>query len=340
MKAKKLVCIAAAAACACTALVGCADDGGDGVRKFDVYMPDGAPAIAMSALMHDGYYATDFTVVQSSTISMRVASGDADLAILPVNAAAALYNGGKKIKMLSVQTHGNLYFVGANAEGLTLSDLVGKRVGVIGRGQVPDLTLRMLLDEKEIQHEESAKAMNGKVALTYGADGPSLLPLLKQGKIDYAFLAEPAATNAINSLSTVEKPLAIVMDAQALWREAFETDYPQACLVAKNDVVSKYPEYVKWFMRALKSTDGWAETNSSKAIAAVAANMEKGVAPTLPASLSAEVIGRCNIETVYAWDAKADCAAYFQKLTTLQTELGEPVLSKVPDEKFYLGAWN
>ncbi|MDE7464167.1 MAG: ABC transporter substrate-binding protein [Clostridiales bacterium] len=340
MKAKKLVCIAAAAACACGALVGCADDNGDGIEKFEVYMPDGAPAIAMSALMNDGYYATDFTVVQASTISMRVASGDADLAIMPVNAAAALYNGGKKITMLSVQTHGNLYFVGKDADGVTLENLVGKRVGVIGRGQVPDLTLRMLLDESGIGYEESADAVNGKIALTYGADGPSLLPLLKQGKIDYAFLAEPAATNAVNNLSTAEKPLAIVMDAQELWREAFDTEYPQACLVAQNDVVSKHPEYVKWFMRALKSTDGWAETNSSKAIAAVAANMETGVASTLPASLAADVIARCNIETVYAWDAKADCAAYFQKLTTLQTELGEPVLSKVPDEKFYLEAWN
>lgn len=340
MKTKKVLCVAAAAACAC-ALSACDDKGpGGGVATFSVYMPDGAPAIAMSALMHDGYYVTDFTVVQASTIAARVSSGDADFAIMPINAAAALYNGGKKIKLLSVNTHGNLYFVGAQADGLTLESLVGKKVGVIGRGQVPDLTLRMLLDEANIAFEESANAVNGKVALTYGADGPSLLPLLKQGKIDYAFLAEPAATTAVNNLSTAEKPLAIVMDAQELWQEKFDSAYPQACLVAQSSVVEKHADYVKWFVRALKSSDGWAAENPAKAIAAVKDNMEEGVDSTLPATLAADVIARCNIETVYAWDAKADCAAYFQKLTTMQTELGTPVLSKVPDDKFYLTAWN
>ena len=339
MKTKKFFCIAAAAACAC-AISACGDKGpGGGVNTFSVYMPDGAPAIAMSGLMHDGYYVTDFTVVQASTIAARVSSGDADLAIMPINAAAALYNSGKKIKLLSVNTHGNLYFVGAQADDLTLNDLVGKKVGVIGRGQVPDLTLRMLLDKAEIAYEENAEAVGGKVALTYGADGPSLLPLLKQGKIDYAFLAEPAATTAVNNLSTEQKPLAIIMDAQQLWQDAYGSAYPQACLVVQNDIVEKHFDYVKWFMRSLKSTDGWAAENPAKAVAAVAANMEDGVASTLPANMTAEIISRCNIETVYAWDAKADCAAYFQKLTTMQTELGTPVLSKVPDDNFYLEMW-
>ncbi|MCH5162749.1 MAG: ABC transporter substrate-binding protein [Clostridiales bacterium] len=339
MKAKGL-CLMAAAACACGALVGCSDDGGKTQKVFHVYMPDGAPAIALSELMHEGYYATDFTVVSASTISARVSSGDADLAIMPINAAAALYNGGKKITMLSVQTHGNLYFVGEKAEGVTLGDLVGKKVGVIGRGQVPDLTLRMLLDESGIKYEEAESAAADKVSITYGADGPSLLPLLKQGKIDYAFLAEPAATNAVKSLSTESKQLAIVMDAQRLWADTIGGEYPQACLVAKSDVVSSNPEYVKWFLRALQSSDGWAAENPDKAVKAVADNMEKGVASTLPASLASDVIARCNIKTAYAWDAKADCAAYFSRLTAMKTELGTAVLSKVPDDGFYLSAWN
>ncbi len=338
-KLKKLACFAAATA-AVGALTGCADETTDGIRSFSVYMPDGAPALAVSALMHDGYYATDFTVVQASTISARVSGGDADLAIMPVNAAATLYNGGKKIKLLSVNTHGNLYFVGAEGGAATLDELKGKKVGVIGRGQVPDLTLKMLLDEAGIESVESSESVSNKIALTYGADGPSLLPLLKQDKIDYAFLAEPAASTAVKNLSTEQKKLAIVMDAQQLWRDAFDGEYPQACLVAKTEVVEKNPEYVKWFLRALENSDGWAEDNAAAAIAAVKANTEKGVQSTLPDALARDVIARCNIKTTYAWDAKADLDAYFQKLTGMQTELGTAVLSKVPDAGFYLDAWN
>ena len=38
------------------------------------------------------------------------------------------------------------------------------------------------------------------VSVTYAADGSALMPLLKKGDIDYAFLAEPAATTAVNNL--------------------------------------------------------------------------------------------------------------------------------------------
>ncbi len=338
-KLGKITCFAAAAATAC-ALVGCGDETENGMRRFTVYMPDGAPALALSGLMHDGYYSTDFTVVTASTIAARVSNGDADLAIMPINAAATLYNGGKNIKLLSVNTHGNLYFVGKEGGASTLEQLKGKKVGVIGRGQVPDLTLRMLLDGAGIEYVESGDVVSGKIAVTYGADGPSLLPLLKQGKIDYAFLAEPAATTAVKNLSTETVKFAVVMDAQQLWREAEGGEYPQACLVAKGEIVDKKPEYVKWFVRALESTDGWAEQNAGKAIAAVKAHTEKGVQSTLPDALAAEVIERCNIETVYASDAKADCETYFQKLTAMKTELGTAVLSKVPDANFYVRSWD
>lgn len=333
MKAKQITAVVAAAACAASL---CACGGKSDREVFKVYMPDGAPAIAMAELMHSGYYATEFTVVPASTIGGRVSSGDADLAIMPVNAAAQLYNGGVDIVMLSVNTHGNLYFVGNTAGGLELDDLVNARVGVIGQGQVPDLTLRIMLDESGIDYEVKTdeSTASGKVALRYAADGPALLPLLKQGKIDYAFLAEPAASNAVKAMAADGK--AIVMDAQELWRGLFDSEYPQACLVAKSSLVENEPEYVKWFLRALQSSDGWATENADKAVAAVASHMEAGTETSLPATLGRDVIERCNISTVFADDAKATCTAYFTKLAAMTTGLGTPVLSSVPDDAFYL----
>ncbi len=332
MRAKSIIC-GVAALSAAIALSACGSDPAvDNGARFNIYMPDGAPAIAMAELMHTGYYDTEFTVVPASTIGARVTSGDADIAIMPINAAAALYNGGNKIKMLSVNTHGNLYFVGDPAENTGLGDLVGKRVGVIGQGQVPDLTLRMMLDGSEIGYEvitdETAK--EGKVAIRYGADGPSLLPLLKQKKIDYAFLAEPAATTAVNNFQK-----AIVMDAQQEWEKLFGTGYPQACLIARDSVIEEHPEYVKWLLRALESSDGWAAEHPDKTVAAVKAHMIDGTETSLPATLTREVIERCNISTVSAADAKSSCAAFFAKLNAMQTELGKPVLGKIPDDGFY-----
>lgn len=170
------------------------------------------------------------------------------------------------------------------------------------------------------------------VSVTYAADGSALMPLLKRGDIDYAFLAEPAATTAVNNLGK-----SIVMDVQAQWREVFGGDYPQACLVAKGEIVKNDKAFIDGFIAAVAASDGWAEQNPEKTVAAVKANVESGTQSTL-AALTGDIISRCNIQTVAAAQAKASCATYFDRLSKLKSELGKPVLAKSPDDGFYYAA--
>ena len=307
-------------------LYACGSDKQNGT--VHVYMPDGAPAVALASLMHNGYDGFDFTVVPSETIRGVVSNSTADMAIMPTDAAAALYNGGTDIVMLSVNTHGNLYMVGGE-ENISLSDLVGKRLGVIGEGSVPDNTLRILLNNAEINSEISQDAVVGKVALYYNA-ATALIPMFKQGNLDYILLGEPAVTNAVNATGGK-----IAMDMQAAWEEAFGGGFPQACLVAKRSLVKNRKSDVDKFLAAVKESDGWAESNPADALEAVANNMKKGNQTTLKA-LTAQIVQRCNISAVPAADAKAECDLYFAKLHELIAyKLGTPILSKVPDDKFY-----
>lgn len=313
----------------CFSLAACDDE--ERGEKFRVYMPDGAPAIALAGLMDGGFEDASFTVVNASTIAAHVSNGDADFAIMPVNGAAALYNAGKDIVMLSLNTHGNLYVVG-DGEGITAEGLVGNRLGVIGQGQVPDLTARMLFEQSGIEYVVSTdpepQKVSGKVTVSY-YEAPALMAALGRGAVDYALLGEPAVTTA-----SVNLDKNIVMDVQAQWKAAFGEEYPQACLVAKGALVREDKSLVNNFLSAVAQTDGWAEANPERARAAIADHMEEGVAPSI-ASLTASTVVRCNVRTVSAPDAKARCEAYFTKLTTLVTELGKPALGKVPDDGFY-----
>ncbi len=327
MKIKHLA-VVAAAALAATSLAACAGGDRAAARTVKVYMPDGAPAIALSALMDSGYADAEFTVVPASSIAGHVSSGACDMAIMPINAAATLYNKGVDIVMLTVNTHGNLYVVG-DGDASDLSALKGSKLGVIGQGQVPDLTLRMLLDGAEIPYAVSDSAAEGSISLTYAADGGTLLPMLKTGKVDYALLAEPAVTTAASKL---EK--SILIDMQSEWEKAFGGEYPQACLVAKKSLVNSDKAYVDAFIAAVKESDGWAEENPDKAVAAVGAHMQSGAATSLTA-LSAPTVKRCNIRTVSAAEQKESCAAFFERLTAVKTELGTAALAKAPDDGFY-----
>lgn len=300
--------------------------------KYKVYMPDGAPAVALAKLMNDGYADTAFYVVPNSakvTIAQHVAKGDADLAILPVNAAATLYNGGTEIVMLSVNTHGNLFVIG-DGDAITPEELVGKRLGVIGQGNVPEHALRMLFESKgiELSVVTNSDTVDGKVAVRFVGAGDQLAPLIKKGEVDYGYLAEPAVTTVSTNLNK-----SIVMDMQEQWQTAFGSEFPQAVLVAKKSLVETDKEYVDGFLTALKASDGWAENNAEATVNTVGAHMPDGVATTL-ATLTEKSIKGCNIRTVAATDAKSACELYFEKLLGISTDIGQ-VISKKPDDGFY-----
>lgn len=329
---KKLISVICAAVTSCALVLPLTACGGaDDKSTIHVYMPDGAPAISLAALMDSGYNGFDFTVVPSDEIAGVVSARTADMAIMPIDAAAKLYNSGTDIVMLSVNTHGNLYMVGGE-ENVALEDLKGKKLGVIGQGSVPDNVLRMLLKDANIDGEISEDAVSGKVALTYNA-ATALIPLFKQGKLDYILLGEPAVTNAVNATGGK-----IAMDMQAQWEAAFDGQFPQACLVAKGSLVSSRKADVDKFLAEVKKSDGWAELNPDKALKAVENNMKKGNQTTLKA-LNADIVKRCNISAVSASDSRNECNAYFEKLHELTAYgIGGPVLAKVPDDKFYYKA--
>ena len=303
--------------------------GNDEENVVHVYMPDGAPAVALSALMDSGYAGTEFKVVAAATIGGLVNNGTADMAIMPINAAAASYNRGTGIVMLSVNTHGNLYVVGGDAD-IAPAALVDHSLGVIGAGNVPDLTVRMLFDEIEVPYETvrdmedgKVKKVSGKVALYYADDATGILPLLKTGKLDYALVGEPAATNS---------GAHIAIDMQEQWRAAFGKGYPQACLVAKKSLVQNNKKYVDGFLAALSASDGWAARNPDKALAAVKNHFDG--TSTLKV-LTETIVENCNILTVPAMQKKDDCDAFFGALTQMKTGNGTAVLAKVPDADFY-----
>ena len=75
-----------------------------------VYAPDGAPAISLAKMIADGYAGAQFKIVQPSIIGASVV-GDADIAIMPTNAAAMLSEKAG-IVMLGVTNFGSLYLIG------------------------------------------------------------------------------------------------------------------------------------------------------------------------------------------------------------------------------------
>lgn len=121
-------------------------------QSYSFITPDGAPALAISKLMHDNDDLStgktiNYSVVQNAVMQNSLKTGGADFILAPVNLASKFYktyDATNHYVMVAVITHGNFYIM--STEPLSsVDDLQGKQIAVPMMGAVPDWTLQMVL---------------------------------------------------------------------------------------------------------------------------------------------------------------------------------------------------
>ncbi len=175
--------------------------------KYQVYAPDGAPALALSyAVAQTEGDVFDYHVVAANTIAAQVTgeAPKADFCVLPVNAAAKLLGNGTSYKMLGVVTNGNMYFIRShndlgNVNKGSLAKLKGMTVGVVQLNNVPGLTLQAVLKAAGVDYQiidSNALPAEDKVNLIAFADASTVGPA---AGCDYYLCPEPAATTKVTA---------------------------------------------------------------------------------------------------------------------------------------------
>ncbi len=309
-------------------LMGCKSKAGE---DLTVYMPDGAPAIALAEMMaadteEDG---VAYRVVAPALISTKVTNKaeekNADLCVLPVTAASKLLGSGERYRMVGTLTHGNLYLVAK--EGFVfsgLSSLIGKTVGVLQMTEVPGLTFKATLQKAGVPFKESTNEggrYEDKVNLLAitGADAVGVT------EADCFLLAEPAA-----SLQK-KNGFSIVGDIQALY--GGEKGYPQAVLVAKNSVIAAREEWLRGFLSSVENSGAWLKTASGEQlVSTVSAHLEdRSAATSLNAkALSSEALSRCGIYFTYAAETRTEVEGFLTDLRKVNDKA-----AAIPAAEFY-----
>ena len=325
----KIVAAASLAACVSWSFAACARDGSDG-GVVSVYMPDGAPALAMAQLMveePDLGIETKYNVVDANTIQTYVSGGGADVCILPVNAAAAVAGDGKSYTMLGVVTHGNLYMLSAkydqNVTSENLTSLVGKSVGCIQLQSFVGTVLKAVLDVKGIPYtvvEDVSQADEGKVNLINIANPAT--EITPAAEFDYMVAAEPVVT-----AKTSNGAIKVVGDLQQLYGEG---GYPQAVMVAKNSLAEDEPEYITALISAVTESAEWIVSDDASAEDIVEAVNGNGGATLNVNNLKPQTISRCAVSFQTALSAREEVLAFIQKYNAVtQSDI------KVSDSFFY-----
>lgn len=319
MKAfSKIVISCAAAAAAALTLSACGDPAAEG--KVKVYMPDGAPALAMAQLMTeepDLGREVSYNVVDASAVQTYVSDGTADICVLPVNAAAKVAGDGEEYTMLGVVTHGNLFMLASPEEAAIsssdeLTTLVGKTVGCIQLQSFVGTVIKAILTDNGIPYQvvqDSSKGDADKVNLVNIANPAN--EISPSAPFDYMIAAEPVVT-----AKTKSGALKVAGDLQELYGGG---GYPQAVMVAKNSLIQSDGGFISDFIDEVEESAEWI-LSADPSVIAGAVNGHGGANTLNANNLTADTIRRCAISFTIAASARDDVLAFIQKYNAVTSD--------------------
>lgn len=257
-------------------------------------------------------------------ITGKIVSGEYDIAALPTNAAATLYNKTKgKVQMLALNTLGVLYVLEKGDSINTVADLKGKTVYVSGQGATPEYALTYLLEANGLK-----VGTDVTLDFTYAAHA-DLVAFAATGAADVVLLPEPTVTALLSKNSEMR----VALNLNDVWSDAVkDTDNADSvmsmgCVVVNTEFAKANPQAVKDFMTDYEASA--AKVNEDHAAASeVIANL--GI--TQAAGVALKALPRCNIVCITGEEMKNMVTPFFEVLYNANAD---SVGGAMPDDQLY-----
>ncbi len=253
-------------------------------------------------------------------LNSDILNGTVNIAALPVNAGAALFNKSEgKVMVIAANALGVLSIVGTESMS-SVAELAGKTIHTTGQASTPEYILNYILSKNGLNA--------GAVEIKYYADGNAALAALKSdisaGKNDsVAMLPEPATTSALAK----NAELRVVFDVTAEWDKVSDTKLIQGCLVVNKAFMDANPGAVKNFLAEYAASIAWIGQNKTEA-----ANLMVEYGLMGNAGLAEQAIPRANIVCMVGSEMKN---AVSDMLNVLYQADSKSVGGKLPTDAYY-----
>jgi len=284
--------------------------------------PTGIGLVNMMAGQDAGTTLNDYSFSLSGSpddIVAQLSSGEADIAALPTNLAAVLYQKtNKSIQVIAVNTLGVLYILEKGDEVHSMADLSGRELSATGQASVPEYVLNDLLVKSEISES---------VTVSYKAEHAELATLAAAGEVDLVMLPEPFVTTVLQKNPDYRIALNLTDEWQKIYEDTSGSELAMGCLVVTKEFAAAYPDAMASFM-----TEYEASTESVNADPAAAGILVAQYGIMADSVLAEKSIPNCNIVMIQGTPMK-DILSSFYKI--LMEANPKSIGGMLPDSEFY-----
>ena len=257
-----------------------------------------------------------FTVEkEGSDIIAQLINGTVDIAALPTNAAATVYNrtqGG--VKIIAINTLGVLYIVENGTAIESINDLEGKTIYC--PAQNPQFILEYLLNKNNI---------NATIDTTYSApaDLRAALVANQLGENAVAVLPEPMVTMATSANSQLRVALNLTNE----WDNVEDNQLVQGCIVVRNKFLTKNKDAVNKFLSEYKASIEYVKNNVDDAAKLI---VKHGIFAN--ENVAKAAIPKCNLTYIDGDNMKTVMEGF---IAAMKEVAPQSIGGKTPADDFY-----
>ena len=212
---------------------------------------------------NDGSYA--FTLAGApDELTGGIINGSIDIAAVPTNLAAVLYNKTKGgVKMLALNTLGVLYVLEKGDTVHSAADLTGKTIVSSGQGSTPDYVLNYILKVNGVTD----------AVIDWRSEHSEVNGMAVSGRADIVMLPEPYVT----ALLAKDASFRVALDLTEAFSAAAQMDgkadavLSMGCVIARTKFIEENPDAVKAFMADCAASIQYTVDEPDKAAEEIAA---------------------------------------------------------------------
>ena len=270
----------------------------------------GPTAIGMVKLMNDNEEkktANNYTFqieAAADAFTAGLIKGDVQIAAMPCNAAATLYNKSQgKISVVGINTLGVLYILDNKGEVKSVSDLKGKTIYTTGKGTTPEYTLRYLLSSNGIDPDKD-------VTIEFKSEAAEVAAIMASAKEEtIAMLPQPFATTVLMKNQDVR----IALDVTQEWEKTAKdgSSVVTGVIVVNTEYYNNNKAAVDKFLEEYRNSVDYVNANVDEA---------------------SELVEKYDIETQEELAKKLEESGFAVTQATISRDIRQLKLTKVPKE--------